>query len=389
MNYLLIVSNLILLVISFNLIRNRFLFRPLSSVPDTRLRGLPEGSYPEISVCIPARNEENNIARCVESLINQEYVSYTIHVLDDNSDDGTGRILDTLASVYPDKLRVYRGRPKPEGWLGKQWACHQLSEYATGDLLIFADADTWFEPDVLKKTASAFVNYGADMITVWPRQHLETFWEKLIIPLVYYALTGFLPTHYTFQKPLWMPAYFYGRFAPLFSAACGQFIAFRSFAYHLIGGHVSVKADVVEDVELAKLSRKNNLQVLMLHGMETVNCRMYTNQREIREGFRKNFLAGFGYNLPLFILSAVGHIIVFVVPFLVPFFSTNPAAILMSVSAISLIMLHRLLLAVWFKWNLAYALTHPLAVLWFQYLGIIVLADYLLKRNITWKKRAI
>ncbi|MCA1802573.1 MAG: glycosyltransferase [Rhodothermaceae bacterium] len=389
MTYLLIASNLILLAISFNLIRNRFLFKPLSSVPNTRLRGLPAHSYPSISVCIPARNEENNIGRCVESLLNQKYASFQILVLDDNSEDGTGIVLDALQKDHPEKLNVYRGRPKPDGWLGKQWACQQLSEYATGDLLIFADADTWFETDVLMKTASAFTNYGADMITVWPRQHLESFWERLLIPLVYYALIGFLPTHYTFRKPLWMPAIFYGKFAHLFAAACGQFLAFRSYAYHLIGGHESVKADVVEDVELAKLFRKNKLQVLMLHGMGSVNCRMYTNHREIREGFRKNFLAGFGYNLPIFIISAIGHIIVFVLPFVVPFITTDPTTLLMSVSAVTLILLHRLLLASWFRWNKAYAFIHPLAVLWFQYLGIVVLADYLLKRKITWKNRPI
>jgi chlorobactene glucosyltransferase len=389
MTYLLIASNLILLAISFNLIRNRFLFKPLSSVPNTRLRGLPAHSYPSISVCIPARNEENNIGRCVESLLSQQYESFQILVLDDNSEDGTGVVLDALGKDHPDKLNVYRGRSKPDGWLGKQWACQQLSEYATGDLLIFADADTWFEPDVLLKTASAFTNYGADMITVWPRQHLESFWERLLIPLVYYALIGFLPTHYTFQKPLWMPVFFYGKYAHLFAAACGQFIAFRSYAYHLIGGHESVKADVVEDVELAKLFRKNKLQVLMLHGMGSVNCRMYTNHREIREGFRKNFLAGFGYNLPIFIISAIGHIIVFVFPFVVPFVTSDPTALLMSVSAVTLILLHRLLLASWFRWNMAYSFIHPVAVLWFQYLGIVVLADYLLKRKITWKNRPI
>lgn len=389
MYYLLIITNLILLVLSFVLIRNRFMFRPLSSVPDDILSGLPSESRPSVTVCIPARNEEKTIKRCVESILTQNYDSIEVLVLNDHSDDATGSILDNLAKANPGKLNVFQGKPKPEGWLGKQWACQQLSEYATTDLLVFADADTWFEPDAIQKTASAFQNYNADMLTVWPSQHLETFWEKTLIPLVYYALLSFLPTHYTFRRPLWMPALFYNRFGSVFAAACGQFIAFRSFAYHLIGGHASVRTEVVEDVELARLTLKNRMKVLMLHGVGTVNCRMYTNQREIREGFRKNFLAGFRYNIPLFFLSAAVHILVFVFPFIVPFLTTDPLILLLSVSAIILILLHRLLLASWFNWNFIYTFTHPVGVLWFQYLGITVLTDYLLKRKITWKNRSI
>ncbi|MFU8860712.1 MAG: glycosyltransferase [Cyclonatronaceae bacterium] len=389
MYHLLIATNLILFALSFILIRNRFLFRPLQSVPGHRLSGLPPGPRPSVTVCIPARNEENTIQRCVESILAQNYDSVQVFVLNDHSEDATGEILDELVKANPEKLRIFQGKRKPEDWLGKQWACNQLTEYATTDLLVFADADTWFEPDAILKTVSAFEHYDADMLTVWPRQYLETFWEKTLIPLVYYSLLSFLPTHYTYRKPLWMPALFYRRFGSVFAAACGQFIAFRSFAYHSIGGHTSVRNEVVEDVELARLTLKNKMKVLMLHGKGTVNCRMYTSQREIREGFRKNFLAGFRYNIPLFILSAIVHILVFVFPFAVPFLTADPTILLLSVSAIVLILLHRLLLATWFNWDFVYILTHPIGVLWFQFLGITVLSDYLFKRKITWKNRSI
>jgi chlorobactene glucosyltransferase len=387
--YTLIFSNLVLLLISFILFRNRFHFKPLAGVPDNRINALPEDQLPEISVCIPARNEEATIQRCAESLLGQDYPRYRVHVLDDRSEDRTGAILGSLKQKYPERFEVHQGEPKPDGWLGKQWACHQLSLHARGSILLFADADTWFEPDVLRKTAAAFVNYKIDMLTIWPRQHLKSFWENVSIPLVYYALLGFLPTHYMFQKPLWMPVFLYRKFAPVFAAACGQFIAIRTPAYHLAGGHAAVRDQVVEDVELARLARKHHLRVLMMHGMETVNCRMYSSEQDMRLGFRKNFLAGFGYNLPLFIASAFLHLAVFVLPFFFLFITPYTNDILFASSAIAMVLLHRLLLAAWFGWNPAYAFTHPVGVLWFQYLGITVLADYLMKRKITWKNRQI
>jgi chlorobactene glucosyltransferase len=389
MTTLLIISNIVLLVISLILFRNRILFGPLSEIPDDRLDSLANEDKPVVSICIPARNEEANIRRCIESLIRQDYQKYEILVLDDQSTDDTGNILSDLKSLNPGKIRIMHGQKKPDDWLGKQWACHQLSMQATGDIILFADADTWFEPQTVRQTAASFFNYDIDMLTVWPQQHLETFWENIIIPLVYYALVGFLPVHYVYRKPRWMSAGQYMNTAHLFAAACGQFIAFRNYAYQSIGGHHAVKNLIIEDVALAKLAKKNGLRLMMMHGMNSVHCRMYVNESMIRQGFQKNFLAGFGNNIPLFGISAVLHLVVFVLPFIAPLFSLQPSVLMLSGMAVLLILLHRFLLAGWFHWNPLYIFLHPLGVLWFQLLGIIVVIDYVTGRKTFWKNRQI
>lgn len=385
-----------------------------------------------LSVCIPVRNEELVIESLLESLRQQTSMPLEILVLDDQSEDRTPELLrkekerfeggiereieEELEGERVDGRRtkgervdgrrtkgervdgshqpliLLEGEPKPPGWLGKPWACHQLAKHAQGDLLLFLDADTLAEPTLLERIETVFQRQDLSMITIWPHQILGSFWEKTVIPLMYYALVTLLPSIYVYRSPRWMPPPFRRTFRSAFAAACGQCIAFRRDAYDAIGGHESVRMEVVEDVGLAKRALARGLRLRMFEGVTSLRCRMYRSPQEMFQGFRKNFLAGFGNHLPLFLFAAFIHIAVFLMPFLIlpyAFFSHQPLLILLSAGAIGLLLAHRLLLASWFQWNPVYGLLHPLGVLWFQRLGLTKVLDHLLRREHHWKGRSV
>lgn len=383
---LLFFSLFYLLSTSLVLIRNRFDLTELAEPEIT------SKSAPKISVCIPARNEESVIGNLLNSVLNQDWHPFDVHVLDDQSEDNTLAILESYQDKFPDRMFIHHGQPRPDNWLGKPWACHQLSELCDGEILLFLDADTTLNQKSLQRIKASLEHYNLDMLTVWPRQILNTFWEKTVIPLIYYALVTLLPAIYVYRHPRWMPSFLQKIFAPKFAAACGQCIAFTREAYNKINGHKSVKNEVVEDVELAKNIKKRGLTMRMFHGIGAISCRMYEGEKEMFDGLRKNFLAGFNNSLPVFITAALLHLLVFVLPFftlIAAFLVGNIAMLYLSVASIGLILLHRLILSVWFRWDPLYSFTHPLGVLWFQRLGIIKVIDFVKGRKSSWKGRDV
>ena len=379
-------SLLFLLFTSVILLRNRIGFTPI--VSETKR----PAEEPLISICVPARNEEKNIERVLSSICSQSYPNFELLVLDDFSSDATPEIIARLKKENPGKITSVTPAETPEGWLGKPWACQQLANHATGKYLLFLDADTVLYPGMVQQTVNAFSTHQLHMITVWPEQELESFWEKAVVPLIYYALVTLLPAIYVYRSPRWVPRFLRKQIAPKFAAACGQCIGFTQSAYKAIGGHRSVKDEVVEDVALSKRAKMLGLTLRMFTGVQSISCRMYRSEQEIFNGLRKNFFAGFNRSLPVFILMGMIHLVVFVFPFFILPYSIyigSPALLFVSVGSVTLILLHRFILAVWFRWNPLYGFLHPLGVLWFQRLGLYSIIDYITGRKVIWKDRRV
>ncbi|RNC85402.1 MAG: glycosyltransferase [Balneola sp.] len=383
MIYILYFALAYLIITSIVLIRNLFEFKSLVSIDSKN-----SSSEALVSICIPARNEEEVIEKCITSVLKQDYPSFEVLVLDDNSTDQTSSIISGIAS-FVSNLTHIRGNPKPDDWLGKPWACHQLSEAANGDILIFIDADVWLEKEAVSKAVHALQE--KDVVTVWPQQRLGSFWENMIVPLVYFTLYTLLPAIYVEQNPKWMPSFMAERLNKKFAAACGQFIAFHKRSYQEIGGHEVVKKEVVEDVELARLIKRKELSLQMFDGIDTVYCKMYSSHKEIWNGFKKNFLAGFGNFFEFFFMWAI-HTVVFIVPWITLCYAILSGAnsiLILSSIVIASQYLQRTILNYKYGWSFITGFLHPLSVLWFHALAVVLIVDKLSGRKAIWKGREV
>lgn len=241
-----------------------------------------EEGGPFVSFIVPARNEAANIQRCVGSMVQSRWTEFEVVVVDDQSDDGTGEIVRSLHPGRAKEIRVIDGRPLPDGWVGKPWACWQGAKAARGEWLLFADADTWHSPEALGKTAAAMIEDGADMISVAGRQEMESFWERLVQPHVFFMLLQAFPRlHRPVPQHKWRRA-----------VAIGQYVLVKREAYDGIGGHEAVKDAVVEDLRLAQIFTREGYAVTTRDGGDSLSARMYQSLGAIVEGWTKNLSIG-------------------------------------------------------------------------------------------------
>lgn len=264
----------------------------------------PLSTLPKVSVLIPARNEAAHIGDALEDLTQQAFPGLEILVLDDHSEDATAEIVCAFMRRAPE-VRLLCGQALPGGWTGKNWACAQLAAAATGDILLFADADVRWQPGALRSVLHAMETLDADLLTVWPTQITVSWMERLTVPLMAMAVMAYLP--------IWLAHAFYH---PLAAAANGQCMAFRRSAYEAIGGHAAVRAAIVEDVRLAQKIKEAGLHLRMADGAGLVVCRMYRGAREALDGYTKNIFAGHGNRLSLLALSTLFHWSLFLAPWL-------------------------------------------------------------------------
>jgi chlorobactene glucosyltransferase len=247
--------------------------------------------FPKVSVLVPARNEEAAIARCVASLLAQDYPDFEVLVLDDESTDRTRPILQSLAASDA-RLRVLEGRPPEAGWLGKPWACAQLAAQATGEVLYFTDADTCHRPDALRAAVTALEGEGADLLSGFPRQELRTWGERLIVPFFSWVTFVFIPLRLAYRIKL-----------PALSCAIGQMLLIRRTAYEATGGHGAVRAEIAEDLALTRRVKAQGYRWRMMRAVDLISCRMYRNGREAVAGLSKNLFAAFGFRLAPYLFA--------------------------------------------------------------------------------------
>ena len=253
--------------------------RELPHLPVTR--GALDDPPLLVSVVIPARNEAHNIERVLESVLASRYPRFEVIVVDDQSTDDTGRLARAVSPGRAERLEVVTGMPLPEGWLGKPWSCFQGAERAHGDLLLFTDADTVHDPDLLTRSVAA-LEEGADVVTVVGRQLMGSFWERVVQPVVFWMLLS----RFRFQS------------APLpprrwrHAIANGQYLLFRREIYEALGRHEAVKDEVVEDLRLAQILVSGGWLLSTRRAENALATRMYRSFGELVEGWSKNMAIG-------------------------------------------------------------------------------------------------
>ena len=243
-------------------------------------------SHHKLSILVPARNEERTLPKLLSQLQTLQYPHLEVIILNDNSSDGTEALLK-IASTKWEALSYANGRPLKAGWLGKNWACHQLSEMATGHYLLFVDADVaYIDPQLPQHAIATLEELGLDLLSLFPTQKMPSFGEKAIVPLMHYLLLTLLPLSWILKMPF-----------PSMAAANGQFMLFRAKTYKKHHWHERVKQQIVEDIAIMQEIKEQKGKGMTLLGNNRITCRMYEGFGSGIKGFGKNLLAGFGNQL--------------------------------------------------------------------------------------------
>lgn len=247
-----------------------------------RLVAAPPPQGPLVSLLIPVRNEANQVNETLRWVSQLNYPRLEVLFLDDNSTDNTRQILGAALEQLP-FARLLDGAPLPQGWLGKNFSCHQLSRAASGDLLLFVDADVTLREDAVTALVTLKLRSGTAAITVFPRQECRTLGEQVVVPLMDLLLFTLLPiiTVRRFRSPRLV-------------AATGQCFLFDQSTYHAIGGHAAVQNEILEDMALARNLKSHGYPLLIAWGDGAISCRMYTSLSESIQGFEKNLFASLG-----------------------------------------------------------------------------------------------
>ncbi|HZH28875.1 MAG TPA: squalene/phytoene synthase family protein [Azospirillaceae bacterium] len=268
------------------------------------LRTPRPGSVPadaRVSILIPARNEEANIAAAVEAALATRGVPFEVVVMDDASTDRTAAIVAGIVARDPGRVRLERAPPLPPGWAGKAHACWSLAQRARGTHLLFIDADVRIGPDAAARLLAQAERTRADFVSGVPRQRTGSLGERLTVPMINTLILGYFPALFMRLSGL-----------PGFGAACGQLMLVRRDAYFAAGGHAAIRGTFHDGLKLCRRMRAAGFRTDLVAGADLATCRMYTGFRDAWHGFGRNAREGMATwaGLPVWtVLLAGGHLL--------------------------------------------------------------------------------
>lgn len=339
----------------------------------------PLKEFPSVSVIIPARNEEKNIGKCLEGILNQDYKNFEVIVVDDESKDNTPLIVEKFREKDK-RIKLLRINFLPEGWMGKNYACWQGFKNSSGKFILFTDADTrYLNKKTIEYAVSKMLEKELKLLSLVPKIEAKTFWEKIFMPLWSFAFISFFPLKLLSFKKYKKAAF-----------AIGPFMMFEKRFYEEIRGHKAIKDEIVDDVYLAKRTKEKGGKIALLDGKEFIKVRFYTNYSEMKRGTVKSAFGAFSYsyrNLFLFLT-------IFFIIFGLPFINFTRGILLSSSSLmkisfleISLIYLLKFISDAYNSHDLKFTLLFPLSLLTGIYLCLLSAKEAFLKRGYIWKER--
>ena len=334
-----------------------------------------------VSILIPARNEFHNLKRCLDSLLNVDYPNLEILVLNDRSTDETGTLVEDY-KTKDQRIKLLQGDKLPDGWIGKHWACHQLSEAANGTIILFIDADTVLNRSIVSKSVMAMKTQNSDLLSLIPGRKGSCLIEKLTFPLIDWMTLCWLPVKLASSSK-----------SPYLSANFGQFMMFRKDAYTNIGGHSYLRENLLDDFELGREIKRNNLKWNLYDGSKDVTTRMYSKSKEAFMGLSRSIFPVFDYRISAFILAVAILSSLAILPQLYIINYTlygGSGQLLIFLSYFSMIMLSLswLVTCIRFNHNLLTALIYPVIIFVIISIGIHSVFTNLTGTT-SWKERRV
>ena len=366
----------LLLIIMINFIINNYMFKNTSryNLPESFLK-----KQPLISILIPARNEEKNIGWCLNSLLKQDYKNIEILILNDNSTDRTAAIIESF-SKKDKRVKLYHGKPLAKGWLGKSFACQQLSEHAKGEYFLFVDADTLHFPNSVASSVACLLNFDIDALSVFAKQIMVTLHERMMVPNGNFMIMGFMPIALIRKSR-----------NALFCTAIGQFILFKRDVYKTIGGHESVKGEILEDVHISKQVKRCGYKFMIFDGRSSLYCRMYHNFREVVHGYTKVLFSAFDYNVFMISIAFIGLAAIYLIPFimlpLAIFFSWPIVITNVIILQVMFVMITKIMFAFRYKISAVDIILHPLSIIYLLSMAVNSVYQFRYNIGVYWKGR--
>jgi cellulose synthase/poly-beta-1,6-N-acetylglucosamine synthase-like glycosyltransferase len=323
----------------------------------------------KISVLVPLRDEEINAVAIVQTLAAQEKLSNVeFLILDDNSTDKTFELITSTARG-DSRFKIFKGSALPEGWLGKPWALAQLSESASGELLICIDADVRLSKTAIAAAAESMRINSLDFFSAYPAQVARTFSERMVQPLLQWSWLSSVPLIIAKRSA-----------NPSFAVANGQFFAVKKEALQKSGGYTSIKSEVLDDMQMARVLLRHKFKGTVGNGALIAQCHMYSSWNELRNGYAKSLWKGFGGIFGSFVAIAL-----LVLTGIIPIISAatgSPYGWL----AFEAVLVSRLLSAKITRSNIFDSLLHPISATLLIYL---IIYSWLMRGRIQWKGRTV
>jgi glycosyltransferase involved in cell wall biosynthesis len=323
-----------------------------------------------VSVLIPARNEEANLAACLESVLHQDATVGEALVYDDHSTDVTPRILAEYAA-RDDRVRAVPSRPLPSGWSGKNFACARLAEESRGEWMLFLDADARLDDGAVARMVEEAHKRDVTLLSAWPSLTMASFWERALMPMLNFVVFSLFPAPLSLVRD-----------DASLGLAHGACILVERAAYQAVGGHAASPDEIFEDQTLARLWRKRGRRGLCLDGQGIVGVRMYSSLSGIWSGFQKNFFPAFRHEA-----SFWGFLLMHATLFLAPFVMLFPIRAWPMFAAAALALAVRATLVIRFGHPWMSVLLHPVAEAILIIIGLSSWRRCKNGRGVEWKGR--
>jgi glycosyltransferase involved in cell wall biosynthesis len=323
-------------------------------------------SSQSIAIHIPMRNESENVIGLIEMLNNQSIDGdYHFYLLDDNSIDDTYALLEkTIGS--DDRFTLLNGSELPPGWIGKTWALEQLFQTSKEEIIISLDADVRITSDALSRAVNTLDAYGLDFLSIYPRQIVTSFGQRMVQPLLQWSWLSTLILRATMRST-----------NPAFAVANGQFFIVRRSA---LSGYQKVSNKVLDDMELARTLLKKGHKGSVINGGDIAQCHMYSSFAELRAGYAKSLWKAFG-SIGGTIFAIVFILASGVVPIILILMGSVWGWI-----AFELIVLSRVISASLSNGRIFDSIMHPISSIMLIYL---IIYSWSVRKSVEWKGRTL